>query len=642
MAHYIIGTAGHVDHGKSALVKTLTGVDPDRLPEERSRGLTIDLGFAPLTLPSGMECSMVDVPGHERYLKNMLAGAGGFDFALLVVDAGEGIKEQTIEHLEIMHLLGVKDGITVITKVDRVEPSQVDAVELELTKFLKNTFLHASPIIRVSTVTGEGIESLLYSIESRIVRLTPRKTDAPFRMPIDRVFIKMGVGPVVTGTIYQGKVEENDRVMFLPEGKVKKIRAIQIFDRKNSKAEAGQRAAFNIPGVEPDAVFRGDLLVTPGSGRATGRMDAMVEILKSSPQPLKNRSEVRFHAGAMERFAKVVLLDRNELKPGEKGPAQFVFKESAVVFAGDRFIIRAPSSIHTFGGGVVLEPYPQKHRRFDQQDLEMLRLKENADPLVLLREMMNKPPYILHTLETILNMVSLQPYEVNELIMKLEADGELYRFQSGRFVHQKVLAEIKNAVEQTLIRFETEDPTKLGTKPEELRLNLPKSEDKLIREVVGLMKIQKIIRETNYLLSTYDFKASLDGEKAKCHDILVGLYEEAPFTPPTIDDLIKTVRFPEKVIKDVLSYMVHTGELIAIDDKINFLQKYLEKARRIIGHHIVKNGEITASDARQLLETTRKYIIPLLEYFDRTHFTKRKENVRVLFRSNVILMEEEE
>ncbi|MCE1249069.1 MAG: selenocysteine-specific translation elongation factor [Firmicutes bacterium] len=640
MAHYIIGTAGHVDHGKSALVKMLTGKDPDRLPEEKIRGLTLDLGFASLDLPSGAECSIVDVPGHEKYLRNMLAGVCGFDFALLVVDAGEGIKEQTREHMEIMQVLGIKDGITVITKIDRVEPEVVDQVERDVVEFLKDTFLHASPVVRVSTLTGEGHESLLHAIDYRIVRLTPRDMNATFRMPIDRVFTKRGVGTIVTGTIYQGRIEENGRVLILPEGKTKKIRGIQVHDKDVSEAVAGQRAALNISGIEMEAIVRGDLLTGPGSGRATGRMDGMIELLKSSPQPLANRSEVRFYSGTSETFAKVILLDRNELKPGERCPAQFIFKDSVALFAGDKFIVRAPSAIHTYGGGVVVEPYPQKHRRFDQKDIDLLKLKENADPAIVMREMMNTSPYILHSLETVLNMVSLQPSEASDILNQLEHDGEIFRFNSGRFVHQKVFGEMTEAMLHALEEFEADNPSRLGTRLEELKLNLPKSEDKLIREIITTMKIQKLIKENNHLFATYDFLPALEGEKVKCLMDVRKQFAELPFSPPGMDELSGSIKYPDKMIKEIIGYMAYSGELIPIDEKIYFLASNLDKAKRIVGHHIVKEGGITASAARQLLGTTRKYVIPLLEYFDRIHFTKRQEDVRVLFRSTVILMEE--
>lgn len=640
MADYIIGTAGHVDHGKSTLIKALTGIDPDRLPEEKERGLTLDLGFAHIVLPSGTRCGIVDVPGHERYLKNMLAGVGGMDFALLVVDAGEGIKEQTREHMEIMQILQVKDGLTIITKIDRVEPDTVDEVEKQLVGFLKDTFLYDSPILRVSSTTGEGIKSLIYTIDQRIARVEPRPVEASFRMPIDRVFNKPGFGTIVTGSVYQGKISEGDRVMVLPDGFGMKVRGLQAYGEEVETVKAGERAAINLPGLDPAKTQRGDQVVLPETARATGRVDVSLTILKSSPQPLSNRSEVSFHTGSAHVFAKVILLDRDELKPGEKTFAQVVFQESLTVFPGDRFIIRAPSAIYTYGGGLILEPYPTKHRRYDKGDLELLALKEEGKPDLLLERMMSREPYQLFARDSIGGVISLPPGEINDLVKRMVTEGKLIPLAGGNIAPAEVMEVVTDGITSFLGELEEQDPGRLGSKIEELKLNLPKMEEGLFREVLIYLKEKKVIREKQGLYTTYGYNPKMEGEHEVCRRQILARLNSADFTPPDISELAEELKFEKSIMDETVEFMKFNKELIPITDKICFTVDQISSAKKIVGKHILKNRGITPSDARQLLNTTRKYIIPLLEYFDKTYFTRRNGNIRTLYRTNVLLEED--
>ena len=635
MNNYIIGTAGHVDHGKSALIKALTGTDPDRLPEEKARGLTLDLGFAHLTLSNGIECGIVDVPGHEKYLKNMLAGVGGYDFALLVIDAGEGIMEQTREHLEIMELLEIKDGLTVITKIDRVEPEFVDMVEEEVVKFLKDTFLHDSPIARVSAFTGEGIESLRYLIEQRIVRIEPRSANTTFRLPIDRKFVKSGFGTVVTGTVFQGAIEVGDRVHILPSGTSGKVRQIQVNNEKVGKVVAGQRAALNIAGVDAYEIYRGDQVITPGTARATGRMDATVKVLTSSLHPLKNRTEVRLYVGATEVFAKVILLDRDELNKGEECFAQIVFEESITVFNNDKFIIRGPSAIYTIGGGTVLEPYPRKHRRYDKKALEILELKKHGDPVALLNKVMSREPLMLQSVESISGMISLPPQEIGPFIAKMKSEGDMLEISDGKMILSSIFKELEDKTLALFRELEENEYNRLGTRPEELKLNLPKMEDRLFRELLIHLKSTDKMKEKNGLLSRIGFYPRLDEDHQKCYEMMIKEFKQHSFKPPSIEELVESTGFSSDIINNVLQYLLFRNELVKISENIYFLNEQIEKARKKISGFIVENKGITPSEARKLLDSTRKYIIPLLEYFDRTYFTVRKDNKRVLMRKSI-------
>ena len=637
MKHFIIGTAGHVDHGKSALITALTGIDPDRLPEEKERGLTLDLGFANMKLPSGIECGIVDVPGHERYLKNMLAGVGGYDFALLVVDAGEGVMAQTREHLEIMQLLGIKDGMVVITKIDRVDSEMVDLVEEDLMGLLADTFLHDSPVARVSTLTGEGIQSLIYLMDQRISRLTPRSTNDSFRLPIDRVFTKAGFGTIITGSILQGKVEVGDKILLLPSGTMSRVRQIQVHNEMVNIAYAGQRAALNVAWVDATMLFRGDQAVAPGSARATGRMDTVINILKSSPHPLENRDEVRLYLGTSEVYAKVIMLDRDVLNQGEECFAQIVFEESVSVFPDDRFILRSPSALFTFGGGSVLEPYPLKHRRFDKKIIELLEIKKQGDPVALLEKIMNQEPFVLHSIDSIAGILSLSLGEVQVLIDSMKKDNRIHELVGGRFILTSILENLESELLKTITNFEESRTNFLGTKLDEIRMNLPKMDDRLFRELMIHLKNKKQITENNSLLSTPSFSPVLDEEHQKCLKQLRQEFDKKKFTPPTEVEMVKKLNVSPKVVSKVVEYMLFKGEMVRINDSILFLDKHLMEARKKIGRFIIEKEGITPSDARVILDTTRKFVIPLLEYFDRIYFTTRKDDKRVLLRRNILL-----
>lgn len=638
--NYIIGTAGHVGHGKSSLIKAMTGIDPDRLPREKTSGLTPDLGFAHVNLPSGIECGIIDVPGHEKYIKNMLTGVGGYDFALLVVDAGEGIKEQTREHLEIMNLLEIKDGITVITKIDRVDKETVDRVESELIDLLKDSFLYDSPIVRFSAATGEGLDTLLYSIDQRIVRLEPRPVKTSFRLPIDRVFLMPEVGVVVTGTVYRGQIRENRKVQILPDDLKAKVRQIQVHDTRVKKAYAGQRVAFNIAGVNSTEVQRGDWIITPGRARATGRMDVSITLLKSAPHPLKNSSEVMLYTGTAEIFTRVYLLDRDVLEPGEKTYAQLSFQESEAVFAQDKFVIREPSAMFTWGGGTIIEPYPGKHRRFDRRVIELLKVKESGDPSILLDEVMQNEPYLLHSEESIAGITSLVPDEMIDFLRKMEESGKIILLSDEKYLHSKLLEKFENQISGILERIEEMEPYRLGTKYEEIRKNMPEMEDRMLREIMIDMKNKKMIKEKDGLLISFDYTPRLTGRHEECHQEILRIYKSPDFTPPMREELKSSLEYERETTDSVLDYMIFTGELISLSDKILFLKENIDRAKKIIGNYIIKNNEITPGEARNLLKSTRKYIIPMLEYFDRIYFTKRKKNKRILFRTNVYVERE--
>lgn len=636
MPHFIIGTAGHVDHGKTALIKAMTGIDTDRLAQEKERGLSLDLGFAHLDLPSGISCGIVDVPGHERYLKNMLAGVGGYNLVLLVVDASESIKEQTREHFEIIQLMNVQAGIAVITKIDLVSTGMVDLVEEEVKDFLKGTFMENSPILRVSSETGEGLDDLIKHIDREIQKLEPRDTNAPFRLPIDRVFTIDGFGTVVTGTVYQGTISTDSRILVLPAGLQGKVRKIQIHGEFVGKASTGQRAALNLARVDVDRIHRGDQVVVPGLLKPTRHLDTTISVLKSSPHPLRNRDRVRFFIATDRTFARVILLNANVLEPGQTGYARLILEDMVASLPMDSFILRAPSEIYTIGGGKVLDTQPTRHRRFDEAVIEMLRIKEAGDPALLIKKSMDREPYQFYNQETVATAASISYEQAGQLIEDMKQEGRLYSLPSGKLILKETLNRLTKKMLDVLNELQKREPESLGRHPGELKMNLPPMDDRLFREIVLILKKENKIVEKNNRLSTCDFSPKLTPQQEKCKDWILEKFEKSGFSPPTRDELVSHASFDREDIEKVVDYLIYTDQLVALTDRILFTKQKLARARKKIGHFLLDNGIITPAQARNLLDTTRKYVIPLLEYLDRIYFTRRKGNYRTLFRQNVI------
>src|SRR5437764_377940 len=374
MAHFIVGTAGHIDHGKTALVKALTGIDADRLKEEKERGITIDIGFAHLALDSNTTVGFIDVPGHERFIKNMLAGVGGIDLVMLVIAADESVMPQTREHLDICSLLHIQQGFTVLTKIDNVDPDMADLVEMEVREFLKGSFLEPSPILRVSSYTGQGIPQLIETLREFVGKARPKDASDIFRLPVDRCFTMKGFGTVVTGTLIAGKVAKEQEIEILPTERKARVRGIQVHGRAANEALAGQRTALNLQGIEVSQIQRGMVLTIPGLFKPTSMFDCHLELLRSAPNAIETRKRIRFHIGTAELMGYVVLLGQDRLEPGGSAFVQIRLEEPTFALPGDRFIIRQYSPMLTIGGGEILDAALEKHRRTDQTVIDTLRI----------------------------------------------------------------------------------------------------------------------------------------------------------------------------------------------------------------------------------------------------------------------------
>src|SRR5215208_4201142 len=474
----VIGTAGHVDHGKSTLIQALTGIDPDRLQEEKERGMTIDLGFAWLRLPGGQEVSIVDVPGHERFIHNMLAGVGGIDIALLVVAADEGIMPQTREHLQILDLLGIPSGVIAITKRDLVDQEWLDLVTAEVEETVAGTVLEGAPIVPVSATTGAGLDELIAVLERLLGRGRAHPDGGAPRLPIDRVFTIAGFGTVVTGTLIDGELRVGQEIEIQPSGRRTRIRGLQSHKKKVDRAPAGTRVAVNVTGVATDELARGEVLTAVGALRPTRVVDVKLRVLESLPKPLVHNAALTFHTGAAETTAKAALLDRQQLEPGESGWAQLRLADDVALAKGDLFIVRLPSPSLTVGGGTIVEPHPRRHRRFQERVLERLAVLEQGSPdQIVLQQLQAREPSELGAL---IGRTGLAVAEGREVVVRLVEGGEVLALTSGKAVvgSQTLIVSrlgwerLVDQVRGGLASYHRAYPLRRGMPKEELRTRL--------------------------------------------------------------------------------------------------------------------------------------------------------------------------
>lgn len=615
----IIGTAGHVDHGKTTLIRTLTGVDTDRLDEEKRRGLTIDLGFAPFTLPSGRTASVVDVPGHERFLKNMLAGAPGMDLVLLVVAADDGVMPQTREHLAILQLLQAQKGIVAVTKVDLVESDLLELALDDIRDALKGTFLQDAPLVPVSAPTGTGIPELLAAIERVAGVTSPRRADAPFRMPIDRVFVKQGFGTVVTGTLFSGTLREGDAVTILPAGEKSRIRGLQVHGGKRDVVVAGQRVAVNLAGIERADLGRGDWLLPPGLLQPSLLVDVELDLLPGV-EPLEHRMRIRVHHGTAELIGRVALLDRDVLAPGERAPAQLLLEAPLVADHGDRLIIRRYAPMETLAGATILTPVARRHRRRQAPVLERLRharegrwsevmealLLEAGRPLPR-EELLMAVPYG-HREETYRELMAQGRIR--------EAGGGVMHVEASRKLHDQVLAAIE--------AHHAKQPWRLGPTVDMLhaQTHVPLA---LLRVALDALLT---LGEVSAIGRTFERAGRARKLPAPILETRNGLLERLE-AQRFADDagLVEGLPAADKV-HALMDDMVEEGLAVRFAAGCYAAPRAVELAKASLARAFPEG--FTASQAREHLGTNRKLAIPFLEYLDSQGFTKRQGDMRVL------------
>ncbi|KAF0145406.1 MAG: selenocysteine-specific elongation factor [Nitrospirae bacterium] len=619
--HYVIlGTAGHIDHGKSALVKALTGIDPDRLKEEKERGITIDLGFADLVYPDGLTVGIVDVPGHERLVRNMLAGAGGIDIVLFVIAADEGIMPQSREHLAICNLLKIKSGLIVITKTDLVEEDWVKLVSDEVRGFVKDTFLENAEIIPVSSKTGKNIDTLKEKIKEVALKIQPKLTKGLFRLPIDRVFTLKGFGTVVTGTAISGSISVDDAVDILPSNISTKVRGLHSHGKAIKTAYAGQRVAINLTGVEKDSLRRGDVVVIPERFSPTKTIDAKIELLKDSPV-LKNKSLVHFHSGTSEVIARVILYDRDELKPAEGCFCQFRLQEPVISMSGDRYIIRRFSPVETIGGGEILDAYPSRRKKSEGLgDLEVFE-KGVLDEKIAMK--IKKAGVHGMPVSLIEGWINADTPAIRDAIRSLKEKTAVVRFEDI-LIHDSAVNSIKEGINKILIPFHKQNPLQSGMPKEEVRAQL-KIEQKIFNALIGAMK--DVVSDKD-LLRSASFKATLSEVDKGIETKIITILEQAGFQPLLKEELLTALKMQPKQLDDILKLMTKQGKLVRINETIYITKIVYDKMLAMLKDFYNKKKEMTVAEFRDVLGTSRKYALPFLEYLDTQRITMRVGDVR--------------
>ncbi len=630
----ILGTAGHIDHGKTSLVKALTGIDCDRLPEEKARGITIDIGFAILDL-GDFRLGIVDVPGHERFIKNMLAGATGIDLAVLVIAADDSVMPQTREHLEILRLLGLRHGVIALTKCDLVDETTREVVELEIRELVQGSFLENAPIIRTSAHTGQGLAELKAAIAEACQRVDERSGSEWFRMAIDRSFIVQGHGTVVTGSVTSGTLRVGDEVQWLPRGEKVRVRSLQNHDRPVEQVHRGQRAAINLAGVHHEDVLRGQELATPGYLLPSRVVTVRLHCLTDMKRPIKHRAPVRFHVGTAEVMGTVALLDCDSIEPGQWGLAQLFLEEPTTATWGQPFVIRESSATQTLGGGQVLQPVAKKIRR---RHLEMLERIERlwtgrADERV--RTVAWFGGFAGFSQADLVRGANVGPDEAQVLIHQLKDQGDLVDIviSPARHVllHADMVKELEERILQALGRLHEQFPLMSAHDRQKVQSQLDYvGDDALVQGTVERLIQRKQVAGDLRRIARADFKPKLSGNLRKLKDKLVTAFQEARFQPPEPASFAGQAGGNAANLKDLLEVCVAEGHLVHIVDDI-YLHNDTEVAmRRLLTDKLATGPGLSVAEIRDLLGTTRKYAIPLCEYLDRTGVTRREGDLRVL------------
>jgi selenocysteine-specific elongation factor len=622
----ILGTAGHIDHGKTSLIRALTGIDTDRLKEEKLRGITIELGFASLTLPSGQRIGIVDVPGHERFVRHMLAGASGMDLVALIIAADEGVMPQTREHLEICQLLKVKRGLVVLTKIDMVEEEWLELVEEDVRNFLIGTFLEGAPIIRFSAVTGQGKTELMETLGALCADIQPKSITGIFRLPVDRVFTIKGFGTVVTGTAISGRVKVGDLVEVYPPQLKARVRNIQMHDENVEEALAGSRTAINLQGIDKLDLERGMVVATPEALIASPRLDARLDILPSAARPLKNRREVRLHTGTSEELATVILLAQDELPPGETGLVQFVLSTPLAVKPFDRFVIRNVSPALTIGGGHFLHIHPAKHRRLQEniiKDLEFLEKCNEADQIAFY---LRKSGAAGLSGQELVQLLSLNYAEIDPILKQLLKAGQIiaYDLENNRYALQSQVKDLQNQAAQILQKFHQSQPLKLGLSKEELRRRLPEElEVRLFNYLLQDMENQKRIVADKELVRLSIHRVVLGEEQGELAKKLDLLYKKGGLSPPTLKEAGAALQAEGNRLQEIIKLLTSQRRLIKVKEDLLFHYEVIDMLKEKLVNYLKQHNEISGPQFKDLTKTSRKFAIPLMEYFDANRVTVR-------------------
>jgi selenocysteine-specific elongation factor len=629
MKSIIVGTAGHIDHGKTALVKALTGIDADRLQEEKRRGITIDLGFAHLDLPSvngdTLHLGFVDVPGHERFVRNMLAGVGGIDLVLLVIAADESIKPQTREHFDILQLLGVKRGITVLTKSDAVDAETLEVVRLEVEDFLRGTFLEASnsPIVAVSSLTGAGLNDLKAAILASSRDVQPRDSRSLARLPIDRVFTMKGFGTVVTGTLISGTIRREEELEVFPSGQRVRVRGIQFHGQAADQAVAGQRTALNLAGAATEDLSRGMTLAATATFSTTRRADVRLSLLASAPRALKNRVRVHFHSNTMETVAEITLHGTKQLAPGSDAFARLKLPEPALLLPGDRFIIRQFSPVITIGGGRVLDAAPIPRAREPEAFLQTLA---SADRLSILKARIDRRGR---------NGIALSQLIAETGWTKQSLEAELApEIKHSRilrivdlFVHGPAVSALQELIVASVTAFQKKNSLAGGIAKEELREQV-KASPEVFAAALNLLTQARKIEIAGELVRLPGQGVVLKDDEAESKKKIEDAFSIAGLKVPALYEVLASLKIDKARAQKIVTLLLRDKVLTKISDELVFHRTALEQLRRLVATQKTKSPRMDVATFKELTGVSRKYAIPLLEYLDREHVTKRVGDAR--------------
>jgi len=632
--HVIIGTAGHIDHGKSALVRALTGTDPDTLPEEKARGMTIELGFVFLDDPSyPKQIVFIDVPGHEKFVKTMAAGASNIDAALFVVAADEGIAVQTREHFDILKLLDIKLGAIALTKCDLVDDARLAELTASVHAFVRGSFLADAPILPVSALTGAGIPELKAVLHDIGRRVGPRPDSGVFRMPIDRVFTMHGFGTVVAGTILGGTVRTGDRIEIFPEGLKTRVRGLQVHGSKAVHSAIGRRTALNLQDAAKEDLRRGQVAAAEGSLTPTARLDARLDALASAPREIKHRDRVRLHIGTDEVMARLSIIGGQSVGPGASAAVQLVLERPTVALPGDRFVIRSFSPIVTIGGGRVLDAAPEKHKRFSGRVLEGLE-KLGGTSRDAIEQMFVKAGSAPRTVAEIVRQIGRAEPEVEAAVQALAAEGRLVAVageKPERYVHASAYARLAELLTAAVRAYFEKNPYRPVMPYSDLRAEFLKESD------AATLKHVLEAQVAAGLLFRQDAAVGLPGREARTDPVGAGLrariegaFRSARFAAPLEDDVRARLGLNPSVFNPVLSDLVRAGDLVRLAPKVIYHRETVEAARAAVAGLVERHGSVTIAELRDRLDLSRKYAQAILEYFDKTGFTRRVEDRHVL------------
>ncbi len=621
----VVGTAGHIDHGKSSVVRRLTGVDPDRLPEEKNRGLTIDLGFAPMKLGSGETVGIIDVPGHERFIKNMVAGASGIDLVVLIVAADDSVMPQTREHLEIMSILQVRRGLIVINKIDLVDEELVELVEEEVRETVEGTFLDGAPIFRLSAVTGDGFQEFLGALVEAIHEVPPRDETGLFRMPIQRVFSAKGHGTVVTGIPMSGGVSAGDQLEVLPLGRVGRVRGLQAYKVPVERAHAGHSAAINLSDVDFHAVHRGMVAATPGYFRSASMVEARLRALASLPIELYHQMPVRFHCGTAEVVGRMFLLDRKKVAPGEEAYAQFRLAEPIVVAPGDRYVVRQESPMLTLGGGEVLDRSTWRLKMGKEHVIASLDRKEKAlgSQPDFVASVIDEAPFALVDVKELSRRIAIPESELRPILASLEEQGAIVAATGGPWFPAEGLERARRRVLAAIDGCYRRNPYRVHVSKLEVRdeCRLEGEYYEALLSFLGEAGVIENLRGGR--LGLPGREVSLEGEDRRAYDLLLESYRSELFTPPRLDELAESRSIALEVLERVAALLVDQGTWVRLTPEVVVDSEAVETAVVRLKEHFEAHGPFGASEAKDLLGTTRKFAIPLLEYLDSRKRTRR-------------------